>query len=203
MPGPVAEVRVRSPRGGGRARCARGLSLMELLLVVALMGILAGMAIPFFQTSLPEQLQAAAQVTAADLAYAQSLAVGHGSRYRITFEPVQNRYRLTHSGTNASLNNLPRHPLRAPGEALTQQTTDFDELPHTGSPVKLLGAYTLSGAWQPVTTLEFGPLGETTRTEPTYVWFQAGAGGTRRFISIRVQPTTGSATISGITAVGP
>ena len=67
-------------------RPTAGLTLIELLIVVAVMGILAGLVLPSSNPSLHDQLRSAAQILAGDLAYGRSLAVTHNSRYQFTFD---------------------------------------------------------------------------------------------------------------------
>src|SRR5688572_24198019 len=84
----------------------RGLTLIELLLTIAVLGILAAILLPQLSGDLPERLNAGAQVISTDLDYARSLAVANNTSYRITFDPASNRYYLRHSGTNPQFNTL-------------------------------------------------------------------------------------------------
>ena len=91
-------------------------TLLELLLVVAIVGILVGVLLPNMQPAVYDQLRSTAQIVATDLAYARSLAVANNDNYRITFDLNANQYVLTHSGTNAALNTLPKTPFSSPGD---------------------------------------------------------------------------------------
>jgi hypothetical protein len=51
--------------------------------------------------------------------------------------------------------------------------------------------------------VEFGPLGETTRTEYTFVWLSAGRGAAKRYIFLYVNPVTGLTTIGSYSGYGP
>src|SRR3954469_13332677 len=95
---------------GGAQASQLGLTLVELLLTIAVLGILAAILIPQLTGDLPERLTAGAQAVAADLDYARSLAVANNSPYSITFDPANNLYYLRHSGANAQFNTLPRSP---------------------------------------------------------------------------------------------
>src|SRR5262245_26210309 len=86
-------------RGSARSRAA--LTLIELLMTIAVLGILAAILIPQITGDLPERLNAAAQVVSTDLDYARSLAVANNTSYRITFDTANNRYVLRHSGPSA------------------------------------------------------------------------------------------------------
>src|SRR5262245_40709807 len=106
-----------------------GLTLIELLLTIAILGILAAILIPQLTGDLPERLNSGAQVVSADLDYARSLAVANNSSYRITFDPTNNLYYLRHSGTNPNFNPLPASPFRQTDDPVDQQTTKLSALP--------------------------------------------------------------------------
>ena len=180
-----------------------GLTLLELLMVLAVVGLLAGLVLPSAQPTVHEQLRSAARILAADMAYARSLAVSNGSRYRIVFEPSLNRYALEHSGTATPLDTLPDSPFRKPGDPPNRHITRFDELPRAGAGVRLLGAAARSGSYEKVSTVEFGPLGATTHAGPTVVWLAAGAASETRYITVTVNPVTGLAGVDSIAVVGP
>ena len=184
----------------GRTRRNAGLTLIEMLLTVAVLAILAAVLIPQISSDIPERLDAGAQVVASDLDYARSLAVSNDSKYRITFEPNGNRYVLRHSGTQSALNALPRSPFRDGGEAADQQTTNLSDLPLPRPVVRLAAAVRMQSGGQSVSDIEFTPLGATTATEETVVWLACGAGPSRRYISIHVNPLTGLVEIGPLRA---
>jgi prepilin-type N-terminal cleavage/methylation domain-containing protein len=172
-------------------RHSAGYSLVELLIVVTLIGIMAGLLLPTTNPSIRDQLQMAAEILAGDVAYARNLAVANGSQYRLTFDSTNQQYVLQHSGTNTALNTLPYSPYRLSTDSATQQTTRFAELPHVGAPVRIHAVSANSTPVTTVTDLEFGPLGQTTRTTETVIWLAAGTGTATRYISVRVNPITG------------
>jgi prepilin-type N-terminal cleavage/methylation domain-containing protein len=174
-----------------RCRPFAGLTLIELLVVIAVLGILVGLAMPSSQPSLHEQLRSTARILANDLAYARSLAVSNGSRYRVT------------SGTAASLDTLPDSAFKSPGDPTDKHIVDLDDLPHLGATVQLVAAASVDPLVTKVGDVEFGPLGETTRTGQTVVWLGAGSGGLRRYIAVSVNPVTGLAEVGDFTAEGP
>ncbi len=179
-------------------------TLTEMLIVVALVSVLAAAAITATQSSVSDELQSAARLLTSDMAYARSMAVANNSTYRLTFNLAQNRYTLTHSGTNSSLNTLPATPFRSPDNTATQQVVDFDDLPQLAGQAPVVAAMgSLGASPAPTTTVDFGPLGETTRSVETAVWFAAGSGANRRYLALRVDPTTGLVTIDPLTATGP
>jgi prepilin-type N-terminal cleavage/methylation domain-containing protein len=173
----------------------RGLTLIELLLTIAVLGILAAILIPQLSGDLPERLNAGAQVISADLDYARSLAVANNTSYRITFDPANNRYYLRHSGTNPQFNTLPRSPFRQSDDPADQQTTKLGTLPLPEPGVRLVAVVEVQGSAQSTASLEFTPLGGTTSTYPTVVWVGCGTGTLARYISVAVDPITGLVTI--------
>lgn len=209
----AAEVRPMSPRNPnaeqliGRqsriAQPARGFSLMEMMVVLTILGILAALVIPYFETTAVDQLQAGATVLVADIDYARSLAIANGSDYRLTFTPASNQYQLTHSGSNSLLHALPSSPFKASTDTATTQTTRIDHLPLGSGELKLLGALRATGSSTELTDVTFTPLGSTTAAEDTLIWLTSGLGTARRYIAVRVSAVTGLATVEPLTATAP
>lgn len=180
-----------------------GFTLIELLIVIALMGILAGVVLPSSSPSLHDQLQSAAKILATDLAYARSLAVTHGSTYRVSFDTKNNRYVLRHSGTNPALDTLPASPFRNPDDPPDEHVVNLADLPRMAAPVELVGAAVSNGSLIRTDHVEFGPLGETTESAPTMIWLSAGPAGDKRYIVVYVNPITGLATVGPYSGTGP
>ncbi len=180
-----------------------GFSLVELLIVIAVMGILAGIVLPSSNPTIHDQLRSAAQIVATDLAYARSLAVTHGSLYRTTFDTAANRYVIEHSGTNPALDRLPSSPFRDPDDPPDQHVVDLGNLPRIGAYVQLVAVTTVGGMAARPGEVEFGPLGETSESKITAIWLSAGNDRSRRYIVLHVNPITGLATIGPFSGVGP
>lgn len=199
---PNAEkVLIRQVRIG--AHPARGFSLMEMMVVLTILGILAAVTIPYFETTAADQLQAAATVLVADIDYARSLAIANGSDYRLTFQPASNQYQLTHSGSNSLLHALPSSPFKSATDTAITQTTRIDHLPLGSGELKLLGALRATGSTTELTNVTFTPLGSTEIAEDTLVWLTSGLGTSRRYIAVRVSAVSGIATIEQLTATAP
>lgn len=181
----------------------RALTLVELLLVIAILGIIAGALLPRFQPAVSEQLVSTARTIAADVMYCRDLAVSNSSQYTLTFDTVNNRYHLEHSGANSSLDDLPAQPFSSTGSTATRHVIKLDEMPHLAAPVRLVAVESIGSTTEPVTTLELGPLGETTRSEPTRVWLGCGSGSEERFIYLEIDPVTGLVQESDLQAQAP
>lgn len=179
-------------------------TLLELLIVVALVGILAAAAVPAMQPSIHDRLQGAARILAADLGAARDLSVARGSTHRLTFDLTQNRYTLTHSGTNAALHTLPSTPFRSRHDTASAQVTDLDELPGwSAGSVELVAARREGSTSAAVTFVEFDSLGQTSLSDDTVFWLAAGAGPARRYLTVRVNATTGLPSVETFGAAGP
>ena len=186
---------------GGPKRC--GYTLVEIMISIAVLGIMAAAAVPLFQPDVAAQLEAFGRIVAADLAHARDLATTNNSKYRLTFEKNENRYYLEHSGTNSALNTLPTTIYRHVLNTAARQYTDLDELPQLGAGAFLEAVHSPASPPTAVTTVEFGPLGSTTQSAETVVWLSSGAGDGKRYVAVRINPTTGLADVDRITAVAP
>lgn len=173
------------------ANPAGGFSLIELLIVLVVLGIVTGAVLTLLQSTVNDQLDAAAQVVVSDLYYVRNLAVSNNSSYRVTFQPHSSRYYFEHSGDNRSLDTLPASPYGAPQESPTRQTTDIALVSLNAAAVEVAAVHVLTPAPVVATDLEFGPLGETTRSQETMIWLAAGSGDARRYLPLTVNPVTG------------
>ncbi len=186
---------------GGLKRC--GYTLVEIMISIAVIGIMAAAAVPLFQPDVAAQLESFAQIVASDLMHARDLAVTNNSKYRLTFDRANNRYYLEHSGTNSALNTLPTSIFRNAANTATRQYTDLDDVPQLGAGAFLEAVVAPESPPTAVTTIEFGPLGATTQTAATAVWLSGGAGDGLRHVAIRINPVTGLPDVDSITAVTP
>jgi prepilin-type N-terminal cleavage/methylation domain-containing protein len=191
----------RNPQSAIRISRARSaFTLVELLITIAVLGIIAAMLIPQLTSDLPERLDAAAQIVSADLDYARALAVANNSKYRVVFEPDQDRYYLEHSGTNNLLNVLPPSPFRQNDDPPNRQTTYLSRMPLPAPAVRLVGAVRMQGAGQVAADVEFNPLGGTTSTHESVVWLACGTGPSTRYLPLHVNPVTGLTEIGSLRA---
>jgi prepilin-type N-terminal cleavage/methylation domain-containing protein len=200
---------------GPRSRVA-GFSLIELLVVIAIVAALAGAIVTQTRPNIGEGLRSTAQVVAADMDRARELAVAGSSSYRITFDVAGNSYQLTHTGADSRLDTLPPSPFGDSTDPPTQWTQKLGDLPRFGSQVTLHGVIRRNAVNQTMgymeyesleetaqSYVEFGPLGETTQSEPTVIWLASGSGDARRFISVTINPVTGVSSIGELQATSP
>lgn len=173
-----------------------GFTLIELLIVVAVMAILAAIVVPSATPAVSQRLRSAAEMLATDLGYVRSLAVSNASQYRVTFDLANNQYVIEHSGSNGALDTLPPGPFRAANDPADEHIVDLDLVPTLSRGGVQLSAVTTGGG-APLTQIEFGPLGATTESDETVIWFSAGSGTTEQSVGVFVNPVTGLATVGG------
>jgi prepilin-type N-terminal cleavage/methylation domain-containing protein len=174
------------------------MTLLEVLLVVAMMAILAGLALPNANPTIVEQLRSAANTVAADLAYARSQAVTYGSDFRIRFSTASGEYTIEHAGSNPALDDVLHNPFDEGPSWSAQYVVALAELPGLGPQVRLAAVARIDSQDNPagsVSDIVFGPLGETSRPQNTRIWLAAGHGSALKTISVHVNSVTGLATV--------
>jgi prepilin-type N-terminal cleavage/methylation domain-containing protein len=163
--------------GQNVVRRACGFTLIEIIVVVVILSIIALMAVPMFGSAADIQLKAAANMIAADLEYAKSMAITRQQPFSIDFNSTDESYSVCDSGgfviphpidpgdltitfpSDSRLNQVVI--VSAVFDPGSEDTITFDYLgsPHSGS---LAGNPLDSG----VVTLEAGGLTMTVSVEP-------------------------------------
>jgi prepilin-type N-terminal cleavage/methylation domain-containing protein len=87
------------------ARCTtrlalRAFTLIEVLLVVAIIGLAGAIVVPQISGMGSLQIQAASRIIIADLVYAQNEAVAHQAVRKLVFDTATNSYKLTDADGN-------------------------------------------------------------------------------------------------------
>ena len=100
-------------------RRACGFTLIEVIVVVVILSIVALMAVPMFGSAADIQLKAAANMIAADIEYAKSMAISRQQNYSVVFNSTDESYEVQDSGGNV----IP-HPINPVDLAV-----DFDDDP--------------------------------------------------------------------------
>jgi prepilin-type N-terminal cleavage/methylation domain-containing protein len=77
-----------------------GFTLIELLVVVVILVIAGAMAVPMFSGSAQMQVQSAANMIAADLEYAKSMAISRQQNYGVIFDAGNNSYKVVDANDN-------------------------------------------------------------------------------------------------------
>lgn len=180
-----------------------GYTLIELLILISVLGILAGILLPTLNPSVHDQIRSVGRIMSADLAYARDLSIANGSTYELSFDLPNEQYVLRHSGGNSALDTLPHNPFHATTDPPYKHTYSLEHLPHAGPDVQLHSMYVDTDPPAAVDTLEYGPLGETTRAEPTVIWLRCGAGDSLCYLPLRVDPITGLADVGPVQATRP
>ena len=80
-------------RYGSRDRI-RGFTLVELLIVIAIISIAALTAIPMMSSAASMQIRSAANMLVADLEYAKSLAISRAQNYSVVFDVAADSYQI-------------------------------------------------------------------------------------------------------------
>jgi len=71
-----------------------GFTVIEILIVVVIIGIAAMMVIPMMTSAASMQIRSAANMIAADLEYAKSMAISRGQDFSVVFNKAEESYRI-------------------------------------------------------------------------------------------------------------
>jgi len=166
----------------------RGVSMLELMIVVAVLGIVGAIALPMFSGTDATRLSAAARVLAADLDAARAESIAHGEDLRfVVFDPDAVTWHIAAaSDTTAPINHadtgqpytrtLGRGALRQL-DGVTVSTYSLDRASETNDD-----------------KLGFGLYGQTDQANDATITFAAGAS----TITVTVNASSGEVTIGEI-----
>ncbi|MHC4572817.1 MAG: pilus assembly FimT family protein [Planctomycetota bacterium] len=77
-----------------QVRRRRAFTLIEIIIVVVIIGIVALLAIPIAGSAASVQIRSAANMVAADLEYAKSMAISRGQYFSVVFDEINESYRI-------------------------------------------------------------------------------------------------------------
>jgi prepilin-type N-terminal cleavage/methylation domain-containing protein len=84
-----------------------GFTLVELLIVIAIITIAALTAIPMMSSAASVQIRSAANMLTADLEYAKSMSISRGQKFSVVFDKDTESYRIEDQD-----NNVIQHPVK-------------------------------------------------------------------------------------------
>jgi len=84
----------RRRRGISNFSSSSGFTIIEILIVVVLIGIAAMIAVPMMSSAGSIQIRAAANMIAADLEYAKSMAISRGQNFSVVFDKSAESYSI-------------------------------------------------------------------------------------------------------------
>ncbi len=100
-------------------KAKRAFTLIEVILVVVILAIAAMMALPFAVSGASMQLRAAANIIAADLEYAKSMAISRGRPHRVVFNSDNESYRIQEPNGVAL-----KHPVKKGSDYIVDFSSD-------------------------------------------------------------------------------
>ena len=179
-------------------RQSAGFTLIEVMTVIVFLSVAVAMVLPYVNPGLDQQMLASARVLASELDYARNLAMVNNSKYRLTIDFDAGQMTLEHTGSNSALDTLPTSSFGSSADTTTKKITRLASLPGISTSSAFLAMYADSVLQADVTTIEFGSLGATTRSEETFLVMSIGSGTVQRTVTLTVNPVTGLVTIGDV-----
>lgn len=84
-----------------------GFTIVEIVIVVVIISIAALIAVPMMSSAASLQIRSAANMVAADLEYARSMAISRGQNYSVVFDQAAESYKIVDQ-----LGNTIQHPVK-------------------------------------------------------------------------------------------
>lgn len=178
----ISQGNSRACVGAPGRRAPRAFTLIEVLIVVAIIGIAGAIVVPQMLQVGTMQIQAAARMVIADIIYAQGEAATQGATRRVVFDVANNRYTLT-DGNGTALQSSWR----------MGNTTDSSFMVSFNQDSRFRGCTLTTAGFNGSATLEFDALGAPIDGGTVEI---TAAGQTFR---ITVAPFTGRVTVAPVT----
>jgi len=90
----LADLYLAGETGDDSLRKRSGFTLIEILIVVVIIAIAAMTAIPMMTSAASMQIRSAANMVAADLEYAKSMAIARGQKFSVVFDKDTDSYSI-------------------------------------------------------------------------------------------------------------
>jgi len=178
----------------------RGFSLLELMMVLAIMSIVAGIMMVSTEGAPVQTLQEASSVLAGDLILARDAALTYGTEYTVQFNLSSNSYSVSHTGS-ANPPALERPLGNGSTGDFTVSLGGGHPGGNMGSKASLYRVRTVVTGTD-VTAIVFNSRGNTgpVRSEDTAVWLTQGSGENTRYQKLTVNWVTGQVWTSAVSA---
>ncbi len=165
---------------------ARAFTIVEIMIVVVILGFIAMAAIPMMSSASSVQIKTAANLIAADLEYAKSMAISRGNSYTVVFDKWNETYQIEDSS-----GNIIPHPVHKGTNYVVDFTAD-----HRLDKVNISAVNFDPGSTQTVTFDSLGSpySGTTTANDLNVGTVTLTVDG--RTITVNVEPVTGYITIN-------
>jgi len=93
--------------GYGLRRKSGGFTIVEVVIVVVIIAIAAMIAVPMMSSAASLQIRSAANMIAADIEYAKSMAISKGQNYSVVFDTAAESYEIVDP-----VGNVIQHPVK-------------------------------------------------------------------------------------------
>ncbi len=177
------------------------MTLLEVMIVILLLAIITGIVIPRAGTDRPEVLRSAAEVLAADLTFARSLAVTRGGPHKVVLLPGTGTYWIEYAGNNPALAELPPSPFAALDSTSQRLVFRLEEMPGVGRGITIWGCIPSQGSGEQ--TIIFDPLGSLASPQDITIILTALENNQPWYVAIRVRAATGHPEVSNPTQTLP
>lgn len=166
----------------------RGVSMLEMMIVVAVLGIIGAMAVPMFSATDATRLTSAASVLAADIDVARAESIAHSEDTRLMV--FDNNGRTWHIAAASDTTTPINHPENGQPYSRTLGVSELQQL--MGVTVE---GYDLDSASETNDNkLGFGIYGQTDQTDDATITLASG----ERRLTLTVNATTGEVTIGQV-----
>ncbi|MGQ9505177.1 MAG: pilus assembly FimT family protein [Thermogutta sp.] len=186
---------------GANARIA--FTLIELMIVLLLMAIAAGLLIPSAAPQTEQQLRAAAYLIAAEIELGRDLAITYNSQYQLAFDLKANRVVLFGKENAGTLAQLPKDLVNNPPSDSTHRVTDLSTVPGLWGQVRIAACAEFGPTLTPKTEIVFDPTGVLESGKSFLVWLKAGNSTSARYITVVFDHSTGQVSIGSMNGTPP